>query len=69
MPNNKSIANRVLLAGAIVLAMILLLVGIGVWFTANDVDKQTFIPLKVVLAVVCVAVVIGDRIYVARRKP
>lgn len=65
---DRHIANRVLLAGAIALTAVIALTAIGVILAKYDPDGRAFITLRVVLGVIGVAIVIGDRVYVSRHK-
>ena len=67
--NDRHIANRVLLAGAIALITVVLLLAVGAYLANSDPDGQTFISLRFVLGIVGVAIVIGDRVYVSKNKP
>ena len=64
----RHIANRILLGFAICIASIFAIFFLGVVLASNAPDGLTFVPLRIAIAVVGVAVFVGDRIYVSRQK-
>ena len=62
------IANRVLLGGAIGFASLIILLLLGALVASIMPEHKVFFTLKLIIGLVFAAVLIGDRVYVARNK-
>jgi cadmium resistance protein CadD (predicted permease) len=61
-------ANRVLLGAGIGFISIIVLLLLGSLLASYSPDNSYFLPLKLVIGLVGVAIVIGDRVYVSKRR-
>jgi len=62
------IAKRILLAGAISFLSIIAFLLLGAVVARIAPDQQVFFSLQLIVSVVLVAIIIGDRIYVSKQK-
>ena len=65
---DRHIANRVLLGAGIGLISIIALLLLGSLLASYAPEHRYFLPLKLVIGLVGIAIFIGDRVYVSKHR-